>query len=335
MRWLPLQIILLGICLFISPSVLAHDIGISTATLIEHSNNTYILAVETPASKAFLFQTPSLPEHCQFAGNPNGITGGNSKQFEIICDAPLTAEHSIILSWASDGIMLTTTWLDGAEVQQLVKSYAGAITVRLNELKAGSGSFLQASKRYTTLGIEHILDGIDHLLFVLGLLLLVRGKWLLVKTITAFTVAHSITLGLATFGLINMPPRPVECVIALSIILLAVEILRAERGKYGLSYRFPWIIAFGFGLIHGLGFAGALADIGLSQKEIPIALLFFNVGVEIGQLLFVLFFLLISLLVKQLSFTWPRWCRMIPAYIIGIVSCYWLIERVGTIVFST
>lgn len=110
---MPLQTILLGICLFISPSVLAHDIGFSTSTLIEHSNNKYTLAVETPASEAFLLQTPFLPEHCQIAGSPNGITGGNSKQFEIICDAPLTAEHSIILSWPRDGIMLTTTWLDG------------------------------------------------------------------------------------------------------------------------------------------------------------------------------------------------------------------------------
>jgi hydrogenase/urease accessory protein HupE len=334
-RRLPLQIILIGICLFFSQSVQAHDIGISTVTFTEHSNNNYILAVETPASKAFLFQTPSLPENCQLAGNPNGIIGGRSKQFEFVCDTPLTAEHSIILPWARDGIMVTTTWLDGSEVQQLVKSYAGTITIHLNELKAGSGSFKQASKRYTTLGVGHILDGIDHLLFVLGLLLLVRGKWLLVKTITAFTLAHSITLGMATFGLINMPSRPVESVIALSIVLLAVEILRAERGKYGLSYRFPWIIAFGFGLIHGLGFAGALADIGLPQKEIPIALLFFNVGVEVGQLLFVLFFLLVSLVIKQLRFAWPCWSRMIPAYIIGIVSCYWLIERVGTIVFPT
>ena len=135
--------------------------------------------------------------------------------------------------------------------------------------------------------------GIDHLLFVLGLLLIVNGTWMLVKTITAFTIAHSITLALATLGFVNLPSTPVEAAIALSIVFLAVEIVNARRGRFSFTHAHPWVVAFGFGLLHGLGFAGALSEIGLPPDEIPIALLFFNVGVEIGQLMFVVAVLLL------------------------------------------
>ena len=140
---------------------------------------------------------------------------------------------------------------------------------------------------YLTLGIEHILTGIDHLLFVLALLLLTTGTWRLVKTVTAFTVAHSITLGLATLGIVHVPSRPVEAVIALSIVFVAAEIVQARRGRAGLAAQMPWIVAFIFGLLHGFGFAGALSEVGLPEGHIPVALLFFNLGVEAGQLLFV------------------------------------------------
>jgi hydrogenase/urease accessory protein HupE len=136
-------------------------------------------------------------------------------------------------------------------------------------------------------GIEHILLGVDHLLFVLALTLIVRGGWALVKTITAFTVAHSITLALATFGVVHVPGPPVEAGIALSILLLAVEIVRLSRGQASITAQRPWAVAFCFGLLHGLGFASALTSIGLPQQDVPLALLAFNVGVEIGQLAFV------------------------------------------------
>ena len=156
------------------------------------------------------------------------------------------------------------------------------IEVPLAALRAGSGSAADAARRYLALGVEHILLGIDHLLFVLGLLLIVRGPWLLITTVTAFTLAHSLTLALATLGLVAVPSAPVEAAIALSIVFLAAEILRARQGRIGLTHRLPWLIAFGFGLLHGLGFAGALAEIGLPAGEIPLALLFFNLGVEVG-----------------------------------------------------
>jgi hypothetical protein len=316
----------------ISPSCLGHDIGVSQVTITENTNNRYQLIVEVSSAKSFLFSTPTIPQQCTFIGNPNGVVGAKNKVFDFKCENPLTVEDSIIFPWPRDGLMVNVFWADGSEVQQLIKSYAGNITLPLKEFKAGSGSVTMTAKRYTLLGIEHILDGVDHLLFVLGLLLLVEGKWRLIKTITAFTLAHSITLGLATFGLIDVPSKPVEAVIALSIVLLAVEIIRARKGSFGLSYRFPWIIAFAFGLIHGLGFAGALADIGVAQKEIPLALLFFNVGVEIGQLIFVTIILVLTQLFLLSKITIPKYAQFIPAYMIGITACYWLIDRMSAIV---
>jgi hydrogenase/urease accessory protein HupE len=230
--------------------------------------------------------------------------------------------------------MLTATWQDGSSAKSLFKYEAGQITVPLAELQAGSGSWLSAAKRYTALGIEHILLGFDHLMFVLALLLIVRGPWMLVKTITAFTIAHSITLGLATLGFINMPSRPVEAAIALSIMFLCVEIVHAHQGKVGMTFRYPWLVAFAFGLLHGLGFAGALSDIGLPQSEIPIALLFFNIGVEVGQLIFVAAVLLLAWMLRGLKLETRDWVRVVPTYLIGTLASYWFLERLGSIVFQ-
>jgi hypothetical protein len=150
---------------------------------------------------------------------------------------------------------------------------------------------------------------------------------MLVKTITAFTLAHSITLALATLGVVHVPARPVDAAIALSIVFLAAEILHARQGRPGLTARKPWVVAFAFGLLHGLGFAAALTQLGLPQSEIPLALLFFNVGVEIGQLMFVGVFLALGWALRQLQVTWPRWSEAVPAYAIGTIAAFWFIER--------
>ncbi len=182
-------------------------------------------------------------------------------------------------------------------------------------------------KTYLVLGVEHILLGIDHLLFVLALLLITPGFKNLLKTITAFTIAHSITLSLAALGYVNFPSAPVEAVIALSIVFLAVELVNNLNGRQTLTSRKPWIVAFSFGLLHGFGFAGALAAIGLPQQDIPLALAFFNVGVEIGQLIFVVAVLgtikLLSIYKK-----WPAYSKKIPAYAIGSIATFWMIQRV-------
>jgi hydrogenase/urease accessory protein HupE len=193
------------------------------------------------------------------------------------------------------------------------------------EAPAGAG---QVAWSYLVLGIEHILGGIDHLLFVLALLLIVHGGKRIVATVTAFTVAHSLTLVAATLGWVHVPGPPVEAIIALSIVFVAAEVVHGLRGKPGLTARAPWIVAFAFGLLHGFGFAGALAEVGLPQKAIPVALLMFNVGVEVGQLLFVAALLLVFALVRRIRLRTPRWTPYAVPYAIGAVAMSWVFERV-------
>ncbi|MFQ5937281.1 MAG: HupE/UreJ family protein [Acidiferrobacterales bacterium] len=310
--------------------VAAHDIGVSQAELIEQDGNRYVLSVRASPAVAYLYAAPLLPEHCQFVGNPRGAQGVSWRRFEFACNDALTADHTLLLPWRRDGAVLTARWLDGSESKQLFRNEAGRIDVPLAELQAGSGSWFNAAQRYTGLGIEHILLGVDHLLFVLALLLIVRGPWMLVKTITAFTVAHSITLGLATLGFIHVPSRPVEAAIALSIMFLCVEIIHARQHRISLTYRYPWLVAFAFGLLHGLGFAGALSEIGLPEKEIPLALLFFNIGVEIGQLIFVSAVLALAWMFRRLQFDSWTWASAIPVYAIGTLATYWFVQRLAT-----
>ena len=186
-----------------------------------------------------------------------------------------------------------------------------------------------AAGGYFRLGVEHILFGIDHLLFVLALVLIVRGVPLLVKTITAFTVAHSITLALATLGYVHVPSAPVEATIALSIVFVASEILRSRRGERGLTERAPWLVAGTFGLLHGFGFAGALSQVGLPAHDIPLALLFFNLGVEAGQLAFVVGALAVIVTLGRIRL--PQWAPILPPYAIGSVAMFWVIERTITL----
>lgn len=182
---------------------------------------------------------------------------------------------------------------------------------------------------YLKLGVEHILLGVDHLLFVLALLIVTRGTWLLIKTVTAFTIAHSITLALATLGYVHVPSAPVEALIALSIAFVAAEIVRQWHGQESLTARAPWLVAFAFGLLHGLGFAGALSEIGLPDGQIPLALLFFNVGVEIGQLLFIAAMLALFAVVRRIRQSWPSWTRLAAPYAVGSIAMFWVIERVA------
>ncbi|MBN8511085.1 MAG: HupE/UreJ family protein [Burkholderiales bacterium] len=177
-------------------------------------------------------------------------------------------------------------------------------------------------------GIGHILLGFDHLLFVLGLLALVRSRWMLVKTITAFTVAHSLTLTLATLGLVDVPVPPLEAAIALSILFLGPEIVRAGRGGTSFTIRHPWVVAFAFGLLHGFGFAGGLAQIGLPRGEIALALLMFNAGVEVGQLAFVALALSAARALEALRVRWPASLALLPAYVVGSLGAFWTIQRI-------
>jgi hypothetical protein len=178
---------------------------------------------------------------------------------------------------------------------------------------------------YSLLGMEHIWGGMDHLLFVFGLLLLVGGGTRLLWTITAFTLGHSITLSLVTLGFFDYPVALVEFAIALSIFVLAVELTRIR--KHDMLWRNPWWLAGGFGLLHGMGFAGALAETGLPQNNLPLALLFFNVGIEVGQIAFILVVLAIWYLIRKPLASWQDRLMPVPVYVLGSLSAMWCIER--------
>jgi hydrogenase/urease accessory protein HupE len=177
--------------------------------------------------------------------------------------------------------------------------------------------------------VDHILSGFDHLTFVLALLLIVSGARRLLITVTSFTLAHSITLAAATLGVMWVPGPPVEATIALSILFLASELVKVNYGQASLTAQYPWIVAFVFGLLHGFGFAGALGDVGLPQHEVPLALLAFNVGVELGQLLFIAAVMAVLVVIRKVANKWPNWARQLPAYGIGSVAAFWFIERLA------
>jgi hydrogenase/urease accessory protein HupE len=227
------------------------------------------------------------------------------------------------LDGTSTDALVRFEFLDGRVQTNLLKPTSPWLDVR------GPRPASAVAADYLVMGIEHIPLGIDHLLFVLGLVLVVQSAKLLVQTITAFTLAHSITLAVATLGFVHVPQAPVEAVIALSILFLASELARRRRGESGLTARYPWLVAFSFGLLHGFGFAGALAAVGLPETDIPLALLVFNLGVEAGQLLFVAGVLALLWLGRWVIVSPPpRWLQDAPAYAIGSLAAFWLIQRV-------
>lgn len=276
----------------------------------------------------------NLPEGTQDVGPPrtSSSDGAYVERRSVRRDGGL-AGHAVTiegLSATSTDILVRVESLDGAiQTERLSPTNTSFV------VQAAPGA-AEVAATYLRLGIEHILFGFDHLLFVLSLVILVRDWRRVAVTVTAFTIAHSITLVAATLGFVNVPGPPVEASIALSIMLVAVEILNARRGRPSLTVRLPWLVAFGFGLLHGFGFAGALAEVGLPHHAIPVALLFFNVGVEIGQLAFVAAVLsLIWLLRHTASQLWEATVvkqtfdrlDVTAAYGIGVVAAYWLIER--------
>ncbi len=247
------------------------------------------------------------------------------ERWVLVCgeDGLLGAELEIAgLPRTLTDVMLRVGLLDGDTHNLLLTPEAPRVT-----LSPDAGKAL-AVPAYLRLGVEHLLFGLDHLLFVVGLMCFVRRPRHLVQVITAFTVAHSITLAFSTLGVLALPQRPVEAVIALSILFLAVELTRGVDAERSLMARSPWVIAFGFGLLHGFGFAGALAEIGLPEQARAIALLLFNVGVEIGQLLIVGLLMTLLQLLRATRVPVPAAAVQLPIYVIGIVSAYWVVERI-------
>jgi len=244
---------------------------------------------------------------------------------QVVTVPPGTLDGSVIgfpgLEQTITDVFVRLSRLDGSEASQVVRPTKPGAVLR------GERPWHITAGEYLVLGFNHILLGIDHLLFVLGLLIIVRGNRMLVKAITAFTVAHSITLALATLGYASIPGPPVNAAIALSILFLGPEMVRVWRGQTSFTIRHPWVVAFCFGLLHGFGFASGLSTVGMPRAEIPLALAMFNVGVELGQLAFVALILLSYRALRTLEFRWPRWAELGPAYAIGSLGAYWTLQR--------
>jgi hydrogenase/urease accessory protein HupE len=220
-------------------------------------------------------------------------------------------------------VLVRLTWLDGRASTVIVHANRPWVDV------PAAQSTWEVAATYLVQGIRHILFGADHLLFVLGLLLIVADRWMLLKTVTAFTVAHSITLAIATLGYADLPVLPLNAAIALSILFLGPEIVRSWRGETSFTIRHPWVVAFAFGLLHGFGFASALTSAGLPRAALPLALVSFNVGVELGQLGFIALVLLLERSFRILQVNWPRWAQALPGYAVGSLGAFWTVQRVA------
>lgn len=269
---------------------------------------------------------PVLPEHCKVIGRSTATEQADSIVVRWTMDcSPLGLVGYRIgfsdLGSSKTDALVRVKLADGRLARGVVRAAEPFLLVPERE------SSLAVFRGYAELGVEHILTGLDHLLFVFGLLLLVVGVKPLLQTVTAFTVGHSITLSLAALGFVNLPSRPIEVLIALSVFLLAVELSRSAADPPTMLRRFPWLMAGVFGLLHGLGFASALAEVGLPQTDIPLALFSFNVGIEIGQLTFVFVILIMKRLLRSLLLRLPRWLELAPLYAMGSLAAYWCFQR--------
>ena len=267
-----------------------------------------------------------LPAGWRTVGEPSVRQLADSALHRRVVDVPRGGIDGSVIHFRGLEATITDVFvrisrLDGSEASQVVRPTQPRATLR------GERPWYVSSGEYLLLGFNHILMGIDHLLFVLGLLIIVRGRSMLIKTITAFTVAHSLTLAIATLGYADLPGPPLNAAIALSILFLGPEIVRVWRGQTSFTIRHPWVVAFGFGLLHGFGFASGLSTTGMPGAEIPLALLMFNIGVEIGQLAFVILMLLAHRSLRVLEFQWPRWVDYVPGYAIGSLGAFWTIQR--------
>jgi len=326
------RLVVWGLCLFWvfshSQDAVAHEMLPGYLELKQVSSGTYDVLWKLPVKQGNrLPLAPRFPEGCDLRGDLKSEIQQDAWMYRgtLRCDPPLDGQQISIDGLAGVGTDVLVRYLpsDQDSLQTaLLTSDAPAMMIRQSVDEAASGILF-----YLWFGIEHILGGWDHLLFVLGLLLIVRDRWLLLKTITAFTVAHSLTLLVATFRLADIPSGLVETAVALSILFLGPEIVRRWRGDTSFTIRFPWVVAFGFGLLHGLAFAGDLAEMGLPRQELVWALLLFNLGVEIGQLAFVAAVLGLWWMARSLRI--PLWLEQFPGYVIGTTGAFWTIERVS------
>jgi len=322
------QLALLALGLLLVQAAEAHRFAPSLLKVTEIADQQYAVVWKTPAQGTSSTPLqPRWPDSCEITNSsPPQMEGtGRVNSWQMRCDQ-LGEDGLVGETLGVDGLgpnqasaLVMVSLLDGRNYQQVLDAGQTQFVIPA-ESSAG-----EVAGDYSLLGMEHIWGGMDHLLFVFGLLLLVGGGTRLLWTITAFTVGHSITLSLVTLGFFDFPVGLVEFAIALSIFVLAVELTRIR--KHDMLWRNPWWLAGGFGLLHGMGFAGALAETGLPQDNLPLALLFFNVGIEVGQIAFILAVLAIWYLVRKPMAPWRDRLMPVPVYVLGSLSAMWCIER--------
>lgn len=330
-----MALLLLGSGLGATPAY-AHGFQTAYLELRSQPSGLVDIAWKTPTNLSFgdegaslpLRLQPVFPPQCEATSLPQVVKTPTKTVTRWVLDCGIQglAGQTITIPGLINGfveVLLRVQWANGRSQTTMLPTGQETFTI------PAKVTIFAVGRTYLKLGIEHIFSGIDHLLFVLGLVLIVGPSWRLVKTITAFTLAHSVTLGAATLGFVNVPQAPVEAVIALSILFLASELAHSRLGKTGLTEQYPWLVAMTFGLLHGFGFAGALAEVGLPPQDIPPALLFFNIGVEIGQLAFVLITLAIIVGAQKLipddSYRRVGW---VSTYSMGTLAAFWFFQRI-------
>ncbi len=324
--WLLCTLAALPVLLF--PALaLSHEIRPAYLELREEKPSEFSVLWKTP-----MLGTARLALEPEFSGDSKVVTpvttrtppGAAIQQWTL--RAPTLRGQTLRirgLEGSMTDALVRIEFADGTKLVQRLTGYETSASIPMRQ------SGWSVAGVYFKLGVDHILFGADHVLFVLGLLLIVKDRWMLLKTITAFTVAHSITLAVATLGYANVPAVPLNAAIALSILFLGPEIVRSWRGQTSFTIRNPWVVAFAFGLLHGFGFASALTSAGLPRTDLPLALLSFNVGVEVGQLGVVGLVLLLEQSFRILEIRWPRWAQALPGYTVGSLGAFWTIQRVA------
>jgi len=306
----------------------SHEVRPAYLEISQKTPETFDVFWKVPARGKLKFSVkPTLPANCLPTTEKFTIkrSGSYIDSWTVTCPGGISEKTISIygLSGTITDVLVRIELIDGNS--QVARLTPDAPSFQIKTVP----NWLQTAGSYLGLGLEHILFGIDHLFFVFVLILLVKNWRQLLAAISAFTVAHSLTLGAATLGYVNIPQKPVEAIIALSIVFVAAELVRSDSNNMSLSRRWPWAIAFLFGLLHGFGFAGALTEIGIPQHAVPLSLLFFNLGVELGQIVFITLVLSLGVLMRSFLNPIPKWTPKFAAYFIGTLAAYWTILRVA------
>jgi hypothetical protein len=321
MRWL------LPLLLLLAVSARAHDVRPAYLEIVDRPDGDLSIVWKRTAATSAASYSPRFSTGWTDATPATSRTAGEALVKSWVIHrphAPLAGVRIDIegLDTTITDVLLRVTFTDGSELTRVLKPADSSITL------PGAAKPGAPVAEYLSLGFTHIWSGIDHLLYVLGLVLLVRKPRLLLKTITGFTLAHSASLAAASLGFIHVPTAPVEAVIALSILYVAIELLRVRQGQSSLAARAPWLVSMSIGLLHGLGFAGALSEVGLPANAIPQALLLFNVGIELGQIAFVALVLVLGHALVRYAPRQTHALRWVPVYALGSIASFWVLERI-------